>query len=183
MKTSSRNISTSSAREAHARRATQDRQRDWESWVRKWSYLQLWSNIGTSIYRGCCRPLSSLLEFEGWRCYEMLERVCQCSSRVTVKLTVESRRRQVSFVFRPCFRVSDFIPSLVAAFRWPNWRDIPPGAVGGTYGSGCFQFSSSFSVSFSSAYGSQLVLSQCLQILRSVFPRGRARIPVVVWDS
>lgn len=64
------------------------------------------------------------------------------------QLTIEVMDGQVSLVFRPCVLVSDVFPGDTEGGQG---QYVPPGAVGAVYGSGCFQFSRSFSVSFRSA--------------------------------
>ena len=66
------------------------------------------------------------------------------------RLTIDVVDREVSLVFRSCTYVSDVLPG-DGLVEENKVYGLPPGAVGCAYGSGCFQFSRSFSVSFSSA--------------------------------
>ncbi|TQV98327.1 hypothetical protein IF1G_02407 [Cordyceps javanica] len=66
-------------------------------------------------------------------------------------LTIQNWGWQVSFVFRSCKKLTFSSPEI--AVEGVHVTCVPPGAVGGTYGSGCFQPFSSFSVSESKAYG------------------------------
>ena len=60
------------------------------------------------------------------------------------------------------------VSKLAWELAWSLYRLVPPGAVGGMYGSGCFQLSSSFSVSDINAWS---LLSTCCSVAAGISTR------------
>lgn len=65
-------------------------------------------------------------------------------------MTLDSRSKmghgKLRSYLEPVYSISNAV-SAAEPEMYPGTRDAPPGAVGGRYGSGCFHFSSKFSVS------------------------------------
>jgi hypothetical protein len=120
--------------------------------LQRFSYITAWCSAD-SIYKLLPRdqfPVSHL------RLHDHLRWGCQRLAHNEQKGEGHSRSRTGQGKLRsyldPAWIVSITVSAAVPEM-YPRCSNEPPGAVGGRYGSGCFHFSSSDSVSLISSYG------------------------------